>query len=73
MPFGSRTRIKNIKTPVIVICTKYFFSQVNGTEVLTNGLDTVVDEVSQRVTELTFEEDEEDQFFMKDLPKHACS
>jgi regulator of nonsense transcripts 1 len=49
-------------------------SQVNGPEVgLPNGLDKDVLSTSQALNELNFEEDEEDQFYMKDLPKHACS
>ena len=35
--------------------------------------DGVVTTITQGVGELQFEEDEEDQFYMKDLPKHACS
>lgn len=49
-------------------------SQVNGIEVpVQNGLDGAVTPITQGVGELQFEEDEEDQFYMKDLPKHACS
>lgn len=44
-----------------------------GEIILHNGLDRDVGLASQGVNELTFEEDEEDQFYMKDLPKHACS
>ena len=52
----------------------YFFHQVNGIEVpVQNGLDGAVTTITQGVGELQFEEDEEDQFYMKDLPKHACS
>ena len=39
---------------------------------LVNGLDGVT-AATQGISELTFEEDEEDQFYMKDLPKHACA
>jgi len=39
---------------------------------LVNGLDGVT-AAAQGISELTFEEDEEDQFYMKDLPKHACA
>ena len=39
---------------------------------LPNGLDKEVTTVTNQVGELTFEEDEEDQFYIKDLPKHAC-
>ncbi|XP_064607811.1 regulator of nonsense transcripts 1-like [Liolophura sinensis] len=49
-------------------------SQVNGLDIsLQNGLDKNFNAINQGVGELTFEEDEEDQFYMKDLPKHACS
>ncbi len=37
-----------------------------------NGLDKDVTNVANQVGELTFEEDDEDQFYIKDLPKHAC-
>jgi len=48
--------------------------QVNGPELgLPNGIDTEVPHMTAGVNELTFEEDEEDQFYMKDLPRHACS
>ena len=51
-----------------------FLHQVNGIEVpVQNGLDGAVTRITQGVGELQFEEDEEDQFYMKDLPKHACS
>lgn len=36
---------------------------------VTNGFDSI----TQGVGELQFEEDEEDAFCMKDLPKHACA
>ncbi|XP_074649914.1 regulator of nonsense transcripts 1-like [Tubulanus polymorphus] len=50
-------------------------SQVNGPEGLTvvNGLDVDINAVTHGVGELTFEEDEEDTYYTKDLPKHACS
>jgi hypothetical protein len=32
-----------------------------------------INAISQGVGELNFEEEEEDQFYMKDLPKHACA
>ncbi|XP_050403734.1 regulator of nonsense transcripts 1 [Patella vulgata] len=49
-------------------------SQVNGVDIPTqNGLESGVMSITQGVGELTFEEEEEEQFFMKDLPKHACS
>ena len=40
---------------------------------LTNGLDKDVKAVTGGVNELTFEEDEEEAFFTKDLPAHACA
>lgn len=38
---------------------------------LGNGLDAVA-ATGQVLGELTFEEDEEDQYYSKDLPDHAC-
>ncbi|KAK7944619.1 hypothetical protein WMY93_000347 [Mugilogobius chulae] len=47
--------------------------QVNGPDgVLVNGDDPVV-KATQLLAELNFEEDEEDAFYSKDLPVHACS
>ena len=46
--------------------------QVNDTP-LTNGLDKDVKAVTSGVNELTFEEDDEEAFFTKDLPAHACA
>lgn len=48
--------------------------QVNGPdEVLQNGpLDDSVAKTSQLLAELNFEEDEEDAYYTKDLPVHAC-
>lgn len=37
-----------------------------------NGYDAVVG-ITQGVTDLQFEEDDEEAFYMKDLPKHACA
>ena len=55
------------------IRTCYFHFQTNDSEGgLLNGLDKEVTTVTNQVGELTFEEDEEDQFYIKDLPKHAC-
>ena len=52
----------------------WFQSQVNGDVPVQNGLDKdPTAAVTQGVGELTFEEDEEEAFYMKDLPKHACS
>lgn len=48
--------------------------KVNGPETpIQNGLDKGVATIAQGVGELNFEEEEEEQFMMKDLPKHACS
>ena len=44
-----------------------------GPEGLQNGLDVNVKSATQGMSELTFEEDEEDQFYTKDLPLHACT
>lgn len=38
-----------------------------------NGLDGGVKSATHAMNELTFEEDEDDQFYLKDLPKHACA
>lgn len=47
--------------------------QVNEVPVQ-NGIDGTVTTITQGVGELQFEEEEEEeQFYMKDLPKHACS
>uniref|UniRef100_T1J7E0 DNA helicase n=1 Tax=Strigamia maritima TaxID=126957 RepID=T1J7E0_STRMM len=46
-------------------------SQING-EIIQNGLDRDLSATTQGLGELTFEEDEEDQYYMKDLPEHAC-
>uniref|UniRef100_A0A3P8WNB7 ATP-dependent helicase RENT1 n=1 Tax=Cynoglossus semilaevis TaxID=244447 RepID=A0A3P8WNB7_CYNSE len=46
-------------------------SQING-PVLQNGDDPVL-KASQLLAELNFEEDEEDAYYTKDLPIHACS
>lgn len=46
--------------------------QVNGPDgVLQNGDDPVI-KASQLLAELNFEEDEEDTYYTKDLPVHAC-
>jgi hypothetical protein len=37
-----------------------------------NGLDPDIVQATKGLNELTFEEDEEDATYMKDLPKHAC-
>lgn len=52
---------------MILLCV-----QVNGPDgVLQNGDDPVV-KASQLLAELNFEEDEEDTYYTKDLPVHAC-
>ena len=52
----------------------FLYFQVNGLDrPVQNGLDGIVNSVTQGVAELNFEEDEEEQFYMKDLPKYACS
>ena len=40
---------------------------------LTNGLDRIVQSATRAIGELTFEDDEDDQFYSKDLPPHACA
>jgi len=50
----------------------FVFFQVNELPIQ-NGIDGNVNAITQGVGELQFEEDEDEQFFMKDLPKHACS
>ena len=48
--------------------------QVNGPETpVQNGVDLSINPITQGVGELNFEEEEEDQFYMKDLPKYACA
>ncbi|XP_023810022.1 regulator of nonsense transcripts 1 isoform X1 [Oryzias latipes] len=49
--------------------------QVNGPDegLLNGGLDDSVAKTSQFLGELNFEEDEEDAYYTKDLPVHACS
>lgn len=47
---------------------------MNGSDQpLQNGIDLSINPITQGVGELNFEEEEEEQFFMKDLPKHACA
>ena len=45
----------------------------SGGGVFQNGLDTDISAATKAVNELTFEEDEEEAIYMKDLPKHACT
>ena len=37
-----------------------------------NGIEKSVVATTQAVNELTFEEDDEEAFYTKDLPVHAC-
>lgn len=48
--------------------------QVNGPDdgLHNGGLDDSVAKASQLLAELNFEEDEEDTYYTKDLPVHAC-
>lgn len=39
---------------------------------LANGFDGGVAGITQAVSDLQFEDDDEEAFYMKDLPKHAC-
>ena len=39
---------------------------------LANGIDRDVCATTQSLGELTFQEEEEDQYYTKDLPEHAC-
>ncbi|KAM4548317.1 regulator of nonsense transcripts 1 isoform 1-T2 [Odontesthes bonariensis] len=50
-------------------------SQVNGPDegLHNGGVDDSVAKTSQLLGELNFEEDEEDTYYTKDLPVHACS
>ncbi|XP_061409775.1 regulator of nonsense transcripts 1 isoform X1 [Lethenteron reissneri] len=48
--------------------------QLNGPDgALANGMDEAVAKATQSLAELNFEEDEEDAYYSKDLPSHACS
>ena len=48
--------------------------QVNGPDegLHNGGVDDSVAKASQLLAELNFEEDEEDSYYTKDLPLHAC-
>lgn len=48
--------------------------QVNGPDegLHNGGVDDSVAKASQLLAELNFEEDEEDTYYTKDLPLHAC-
>ena len=49
-----------------------FTLQANGADPpVQNGVD--LSTIAQGVGELNFEEEEEDQIYMKDLPKYACA
>ena len=67
----------HVASTLLMFSSLCVFQQLNGPEnpgLLQNGLDKEINSVTQGVGELNFEEDEEDcQFYMKDLPKHACS
>ena len=49
-------------------------AQVNGPDdgLHNGGVDDSVAKASQLLAELNFEEDEEDTYYTKDLPLHAC-
>lgn len=55
---------------VIVLC----LLQLNGPDdgLHNGGVDDSVAKASQLLAELNFEEDEEDAYYTKDLPVHAC-
>ena len=58
----------------VIINEMFLFEQgINCDLPVQNGHDRDMGVLSQGVNELTFEEDEEDQFYIKDLPKHACT
>lgn len=57
---------------IFVLLTLSKCLKVNDPDsVLQNGDDSVV-KTSQLLAELNFEEDEEDTYYTKDLPVHAC-
>jgi len=51
-----------------------FVFQVNGPDegLHNGGVDDSVAKASQLLADLNFEEDEEDAYYTKDLPLHAC-
>ncbi|XP_058019445.1 regulator of nonsense transcripts 1 isoform X5 [Ahaetulla prasina] len=61
--------------PPSVVAPGQLDAQVNGPDgILQNGaVDDNVPKTSQLLAELNFEEDEEDTYYTKDLPVHACS
>ncbi|KAG8126938.1 putative Regulator of nonsense transcripts 1-like protein [Naja naja] len=61
--------------PPSVVVPGQLDAQVNGPDgILQNGaVDDNVPKTSQLLAELNFEEDEEDTYYTKDLPVHACS
>ena len=54
-------------------CSDFVCPQGPGEIPVQNGIDKDVAATAQGVNELTFEEDEEEAFYTKDLPQHACS
>ncbi|XP_032992843.1 regulator of nonsense transcripts 1 isoform X1 [Lacerta agilis] len=61
--------------PSVALSPGQLDAQVNGPDgILQNGaVDDNVPKTSQLLAELNFEEDEEDTYYTKDLPVHACS
>jgi hypothetical protein len=49
------------------------YFQSNGLEPLTNGIRNDVNKATSGVELLTFEEEDDETFYTKDLPAHACS
>lgn len=45
---------------------------MNGPDIVLQNGDDAVAKASQLLAELNFEEDEEDTYYTKDLPAHAC-
>uniref|UniRef100_A0AAY5KMF3 Upf1 domain-containing protein n=1 Tax=Esox lucius TaxID=8010 RepID=A0AAY5KMF3_ESOLU len=69
----TQSQLDNQVRGIIAFCDGHRDKQVNGPDgVLQNGDDSVV-KASQLLAELNFEEDEEDTYYTKDLPVHACS
>lgn len=64
--------LRNIEGQNSRCIAKHIYFQVSEVP-LQNGVDGSVNQITQGVGDLQFEEDEEEQFYMKDLPKHACS
>ena len=59
----------------ITVCNRnvFVYPQVNGIDISLQNGDININAVNQGVAELQFEEEDEEQFYMKDLPKHACA